>query len=121
MSRSASAWRALLSRLAPSFSAPSFVPLSDLVSAWALTTARRSIVSMVGVMDPALRSAHDAYHRLVRAGAWSLSALFETLVLLAVRVRAPRGGMEISIPVDMRLHRKNGTTATGRSRSGTSP
>ena len=167
MSRPASAWRALLSRFAPSFSAPSFVLFSDLVSAWALTTARRSIVSMVGVMDPALRSAHDAYHRLVRAGAWSLSALFETLVslvvaqamrdrtgrlvcylddtlfhrpgrsvegaaswrdavrstrskvvyarglnlvVLGVRVRAPWGGMEISIPVNMRLHRKNGTT-----------
>ncbi len=60
MSRPASAWRALLSCFAPSFSAPSFVLFSDLVSAWVLTTARRSIVSMVGVMDPALRSAHDA-------------------------------------------------------------
>ncbi|MGH3026147.1 MAG: IS701 family transposase, partial [Gaiellaceae bacterium] len=129
--------------------------------------ARRSIVGMVGVMDPARRGAHDAYHRLVRAGAWSLTSLFEVLarlalglvtrdslgrvvcylddtlfhrpgrhvegaaswrdavrstrsrvvyarglnlVVLAVRCRAPWGGMEISLPVNLRLHHKNGKT-----------
>ena len=52
--------------------------------AWALVTARRSIVSMVDVMDPSTRGAHDAYHRLVRAGSWSLTACFFALAKLVV-------------------------------------
>lgn len=165
MSRPAQAWRALLGCAAGAFGAPSFTLFADLMSAWALTTARRSIVGMVGVMDPATRGAHDAYHRLVRAGAWSASACFcalcklvvarlagpgrvvlylddtlfhrngpkvdgagswrdavrstrkrvvfargLNLVVLCVRVSAPWGGMPIAIPVNIRLHRKDGPT-----------
>lgn len=137
----------------------------SLMSAWALTTARRSIVGMVGVMYPTTRAAHDAYHRLVRAGSWSISACFCTLcklavarlvgadrivvylydtlfhrngpkvdgagtwrdavrstrkrvvyarglnlVVLCVRVTPRWGGMPIAIPVNVRLHRKQGPT-----------
>ncbi len=133
--------------------------------AWALVTARRSIVSMVDVMDPSTRGAHDAYHRLVRAGSSSLTACFFALAKLVValvpdpsrvtlylddtlfhrngpkvegagswrdalrstrkRVVFARGlnlvvltvglqlrlpGMTISIPVNLRLHRKDGPT-----------
>ncbi len=74
-----SAWKALLACAGGAFTSPSFVLFAELMSAWALTPARRSIVGMVVVMDPASRAAHDAYHRLVRAGAWSLSACFQAL------------------------------------------
>lgn len=74
-----SAWKALLACAAGAFTSPSFALFAELMSAWALTPARRSIVGMVAVMDPASRAAHDAYHRLVRAGAWSLSACFQAL------------------------------------------
>lgn len=165
MRREGSAWKALLGCAAGAFTAPSFALFCELMSAWALTTARRSIVGMVGVMDPATRGAHDAYHRLVRAGSWSLSALFcalcklvvarlagdgrvvvylddtlfhrngpkvdgagswrdavrstrkrvvfargLNLVVLCVRVTAPWGGIPIAIPVNIRLHRKDGLT-----------
>ncbi len=120
---------------------------------------------MVDVMDPSTRGAHDAYHRLVRAGSSSLTACFFALAKLVValvpdpsrvtlylddtlfhrngpkvegagswrdalrstrkRVGVPRGlnlvgltvglqlrlpGMTISIPVNLRLHRKDGPT-----------
>ena len=35
-------------------------------------------------MDPATRSAHDAYHRLVRAGAWTLEALWAAMVAVVI-------------------------------------
>jgi hypothetical protein len=165
--RAGSAWKALLACATGAFSAPSFALFGELMSAWALTTARRSIVQMVGIMDPATRAAHDAYHRLVRAGAWSLSACFcalctlvverlvgpgrvvvylddtlfhrngpkvdgagswrdavrsprrrvvyargLNLVVLCIRVTPPWGGMTLSIPVDLRLHRKDGPSMT---------
>ena len=165
MKRPGSAWKALLCCAAGAFTSPSFALFSQLMSAWVITTARRSIVQMVGVMDPASRAAHDAYHRLVRAGSWTLSALFcalcklvvmrlagpgrvvlylddtlfhrngpkvegagscrdavrstkkrvvyargLNLVVLCVKVTAPWGGMPIAIPVNVRLHRKNGPT-----------
>jgi len=40
---------------------------------------------MVQVMDPATRRAHDAYHRFVRAGVWSLDSCQAAVCLLAVR------------------------------------
>ena len=84
MSRPAQAWKALLGCAAGAFTAPSFVLFGSLMSAWALTTARRSIVGIVGVMDPTTGAAHDAYHRLVGAGSWSISACFCALCKLVV-------------------------------------
>jgi len=121
---------------------------------------------MVAVMDPATRAAHDAYHRFVRAGVWSMEALWTlvlraalaqagagrvvlvlddtllhrpgrkvngsatwrdavrsmptsvvfarglNLVVLALRIRPPWGGMPIALPVGVALHRKKGPTLT---------
>ena len=165
MSRAGSTWKTLLHRAAGVFTSPSFTLFCELTSAWVCATGRRTICGMVAVMDPATRAAHDAYHRLVRAGAWSLTALWAALtavvverlgsdgpivcylddtlfhrggpkvdgagsfrdavrstrnhvvyarglnlVVLAVRIDAPWGGMPIAVPVGVRLHRKGGTT-----------
>ncbi len=165
MSATEKAWRAVLDTVTGAFTAPSFGLFCELMSAWALTTARRSIVSMVDVMDPSTRGAHDAYHRFVRAGSWSLTACFLALAKLVIAlvpdpscvtlylddtlfhrngpkvegagswrdaVRSTRkrvvfarglnlvvltvglqprwGGMTISIPVNLRLHRKGEPT-----------
>ena len=165
MSRPGQVWKALLASAVGAFTSPSFALFCELMTAWACTTARRSIVQMVGVMDPASRAAHDAYHRLVRAGAWSLARCFEALcklvvasllgpgrivlylddtlfhrngpkvegaaswrdavrstkkrvvfarglnlVVLCVGVTPPWGGMTVAIPVNLRLHRKDGPT-----------
>ncbi len=164
MNPAGSAWKALLTRSAGVFSAPSFSLFSDLASAWVCATGRRTVCSMVAVMDPVTRRAHDAYHRLVRAGAWSLEELWSAmvavvvghlggngpvvcylddtlfhragrkvngagsfrdavrsthsrvvyafglnLVVLAVRIDPPWGGMPVALPVGVALHRKGGT------------
>ncbi len=165
MSTPGSTWKALLGRASDVFTSPSFTLFCHLLSAWVTATGRRTICGMVAVMDPVSRSAHDAYHRFVRAGAWSLAALWATmiavvvehlgpdgpivcllddtlvhrpgrkvegagsyrdavrstksrvvyarglcLVVLAMRLTAPWGGMPIAIPVGVRLHRKGGPT-----------
>jgi hypothetical protein len=55
------------------------------MGAWVLVTARHTIWSMVQVIDSATRRAHDAYHRFVRAGVWSLDSCLAAVCLLAVR------------------------------------
>jgi hypothetical protein len=85
MSRDASRWDEVLSSVEGVFTAPSFVLFCELMGAWALVTARHTICSMVQVMDPATRRAHDAYHRFVRAGAWSLDSCLAGVCRLAVR------------------------------------
>lgn len=163
MSGAGSSWKTLLHRTVGVFTSPSFTLFRELASAWVCATGRRTICGMVAVMDPATRAAHDAYHRLVRAGAWSPGALWAAmvaavvehlgpdgqivcylddtlfhrpgrkvegagsfrdavrstrshvvyarglnLVVLAVRVDPPWGGMPIAVPVGVRLHRKGG-------------
>ena len=66
MSRPGSTWKAQLAGVAGAFSAPSFALFIDLTQAWVCATGRRTITGMISVMDPATRSAHDAYHRLCR-------------------------------------------------------
>jgi hypothetical protein len=107
MRRPGSAWKALLHSAAVAFTSPSFALFYELMSAWVLVTARRSIVQMVGVMDPANRTTHDAYHRLVRAGSWSLSALFCALCKLVVARLAGTG--RVVLYLDDTSFRRNGS------------
>src|SRR5713226_8871845 len=79
-----SAWKSVLAATATAFTSPSHALFIDLACAWVCATGRRTICGMVAVMDPTSRGAHDAYHRLVRAGAWSLDALWGVIVTLAV-------------------------------------
>jgi hypothetical protein len=79
-----SSWKALLHRAAPAFTSPSFALFAELLCAWICATGRRTICGMVAVMDPATRGAHDAYHRLVRVGSWSLEAIWDSMVSLVV-------------------------------------
>jgi hypothetical protein len=59
---------------------------------------------MVAVMDPATRGAHDAYHRLVRAGAWHPERLWAQIVALAVE-RLGSDGPIVCLLDDTLLHR----------------
>ncbi|MGH9071676.1 MAG: IS701 family transposase [Acidimicrobiales bacterium] len=86
MSRPGSTWRALLMGVASAFTSPSFTLFLELTSAWVCTTGRRTITGMITVMDPATRGAHDAYHRLIRAGAWNLESLWEAMAAMVVQV-----------------------------------
>jgi DDE superfamily endonuclease len=84
-----STWKMLLGRAAGVFTSPSFTLFCELTSAWVCATGRRTICGMVAVMDPATRAAHDAYHRLVRAGTWSPGALWAVTVTMVVEHLQP--------------------------------
>lgn len=66
----AAEWATLLAGAeAAVFTARSFRVFADLVTGWAACPGRRTIICVVGVVDPEGRRAHDACHRFVRAGA----------------------------------------------------
>jgi len=91
--------------------ASSLALFSELMSAWVLTTARRTICQMVAIMDPATRSAHDAYHRLVRESAWSLNEAFVVLSRLVVRLVADE--RRLVLYLDDTLFHRNGPNVKG--------
>jgi hypothetical protein len=91
VSPAVSTWKVLIDRAAGVFTAPSFSLFSELAAAWVCATGRRTVCSMVAVMDPATRGAHDAYHRLVRAGAFRLEALWTAMVAVVVEHLGPEG------------------------------
>ena len=112
MSRPGLAWKTLLGSVEDAFVCSSSVVLfCELMSAWVLTTARRTICQMVAVMDPATRRAHDAYHRLVRESAWSLDQAFVAVCRLVVRLVATEGRLVLYL--DDTLFHRNGPKVEG--------
>ena len=107
MSRPGSTWKALLAGVAGAFTSPSFALFIDLTQAWVCATGRRTITGMVSVMDPGTRRAHDAYHRLVRAGAWSADALWDAMLtaVIAVVDRVCADGPLVCLLDDTLFHR----------------
>ena len=57
---------------------------------------RRTITAMITVGDPAGRRAHDAYHRFVRDGAWSMSRLWRILACHLITTFCPTGVLELA-------------------------
>jgi hypothetical protein len=105
------AWEALLASFSGCFTAPSFALFAELVSAWVTCPARRTVCGIVATMDPATASAHDAYHRFLRAGAWSLSALFEVLARAVVASLCREG--TVCVDIDDTLFHKSGPKVAG--------
>jgi hypothetical protein len=103
-------WGGLLAPLREAFTSRSFELFSELVSAWVLAPARRTVTGMLAVMDEATRSAHDAYHRLLRVGAWSLEGCFEAV---ARSVVALAGEEKIVVLLDDTLVHKSGRNVEG--------
>jgi hypothetical protein len=68
----------------------------SLISAWALCPGRRTVTRMITLADPDGEHAHDAYHRFLRAGKWSMARLWCRLTLLLVA--------SLSLPEELRLH-----------------
>ena len=69
-----------------------------LMLGWLLAVSRRTITGMLLLADPEQEHAHDAYHRLVRVGTWSLTRLFQLLTQRLVAL----------FPSDTRLPRRAG-------------
>jgi hypothetical protein len=106
-----STWELLLASFSGCFTAPSFALFAELVSAWVCCPTRRTVCGIVATMDPASGSAHDAYHRLLRAGAWSLRGLFEVLARLIVGALCPTG--TLAVDIDDTLFNKSGPRVAG--------
>jgi hypothetical protein len=78
------------------FTAPSFAIFTDLLTGWVCAPGRRTITAMIAVADPAGRRAHDAYHRFIRDGAWSMSRLWQALAVHLIARFAPTGVVELA-------------------------
>ena len=87
---------ALLGLTRTGFTAPSFAIFTDLVTGWVCAPGRRTITAMIAVADPAGDRAHDAYHRFVRDGAWSMNRLWQVLATHLVDRFVPGGPVELA-------------------------
>jgi len=104
-------WPALLVTCAAVFTRPSFVLFCTLMSAWVLCPGRRTVTRMIGVADPEGHHAHDAYHRFLRAGAWTMAELWHGLGGLLVARLAPTGVLHVDL--DDTLFHKAGRQIDG--------
>lgn len=102
---------ALLELARAGFTTPSFALFSDLLTGWVLAPGRRTITGMITVGDPGRRRAHDAYHRLVRDGAWSMTELWRVLAIHAIGSFAPTG--VVPLDCDDTLFHKSGRHVEG--------
>jgi hypothetical protein len=106
-----SAWELILASFSGCFTAPSAALFAELVSAWVCCPARRTVCGIIATMDPGSGPVHDAYHRFLRAGAWSLAALFEVLARAVVASLCRDGAL--SVDIDDTLFNKSGTKVAG--------
>lgn len=93
------------------FRAPSYAIFTELITGWVLAPGRRTVTAMITLADPTGGRAHDAYHRLLRDGAWNLSGLWRILATHAVSKFAPTG--VISLDCDDTLFHKSGRVIEG--------
>ena len=78
------------------FTAPSFAIFTELMTGWICAPGRRTITNMIKVADPAGWRAHDAYHRFIRDGAWSMNGLWQALAVHLIARFAPAGTVELA-------------------------
>ncbi|MCY7400147.1 MAG: transposase [Nocardioides sp.] len=69
------------------------------------------MTAMITLADPAGLRAHDAYHRFVRDGAWTMSGLWRVLACHAITRFAAEG--EVSLDCDDTLFHKAGRQVEG--------
>jgi hypothetical protein len=91
------AWTAIIAMAGCAFTRPGFAIFTDLITGWALTPGRRTITRIIGVIDPDGARAHDAYHRLVRDGAWAMAALWRVLAVRIVTTLCPEGPVAVDL------------------------
>jgi hypothetical protein len=89
----------------------SFSVFETLIGGWVLAPGRRTVTAMIVAGDPGGRRAHDAYHRFVRCGRWSVDELWRLLVCFMVRTLAPVGPVRLA--VDDTLFHKSGRCVDG--------
>lgn len=112
MSDALPAWAQLLTSVAEAFTRPSFELFRELICAWVLCPGRHTITRMISLVDSEHARAHDAYHRLVREGAWLLTPLWKGLASILV-ARLRRQGAGVVLLLDDTLFHKTGPKVEG--------
>lgn len=103
--------RELVQPLHAVFTKPSQVLLENIIEGWILCPCRRFVTSIYQFGDPERIRSHDAYHRWFRAGAWTVSALFQ---VLAQTIVALFGHPNVLWLVgDDTVHKKTGRSVNG--------
>lgn len=111
MLKAAAAWDLLLIACDPAFTQPSLDLFHELLTAWVLCPARRTVTGMLRICGLPLRRAHDAYHRLLREGAWQMALIWEIAArrLVASLILSA----EIPLALDDTLFHKTGRSIEG--------
>lgn len=91
------AWDLFLAAFEPVFTLPSFALFCQLASAWVVCPGRHTVTRMLGMLDAPRRRPHDAYHRFLRAGAWSLEELWQLLAGKLVASLVPQGNLLLDL------------------------
>ena len=98
-------WRDLVALFVPLFTTPTFSIFQELLTAWVLCPVRRTVTGMMRGGGLVHRRPHDAYHRLVRAAAWSLEEFWDLTADLLIRRFAPEGRIDLLLD-DTLFHRR---------------
>ena len=106
-------WQSTLAQYATAFTAPSFRLFSQLLTAWLLCTGRRTVTGMLRRIEPPQRHAHDAYHRLLRTGAWEMARLWRLLVETLLAFFYPCPESVVPLDLDDTLFHKAGRRVNG--------
>ena len=99
------AWLLLLHLFAPLFTAPTFELFRELLTAWVLCPARRTVTGMMRGGGLVHHRPHDAYHRLIRGAAWSLDEFWNRTADLLIGRFAPEGRIDLLLD-DTLFHRR---------------
>jgi hypothetical protein len=106
------AWTAIVGGVAGAFTRPGFAIFTDLAEGWVLTPGRRTITRIIGVIDAEGRRAHDAYHRLLRDGAWKMPDLWQALAVRIIAGLCPPDA-PVVIDLDDTLFHRTGRSIEG--------
>lgn len=101
----------ILLSLLPVFTQPSGMLFVNLTVGWILCPMRRTVTAMLGFGDPEGKHSHDAYHRLLREGAWVCAELFQRWAAWVIAEHCARG--KVILQTDDTVHKKTGRKVDG--------
>jgi hypothetical protein len=104
-------WLTFLDQFSGCFTAPGRLIFDQLVTAWMLCPARRTLTRLWSVIPPALRHGYGAYARFVREGRWEMDELWRHLAIHLVRHWM--AGEQVVLLLDDTLVNKSGRKIDG--------
>ena len=107
----AQTWDILVLAFAQSFTQPSFELFAKLISGWIICPGRHTVTHIIRVIDGEGKHAHDAYHRFLRVGVWSMAVLWKTVAQMIVSVLRLTEALDLDL--DDTLFHKSGRKVNG--------